>query len=50
MSEIQSMISEAWSLFDQKRYEDSRAIYNKCYSMLDKKDIALECSILMGLI
>lgn len=50
MSEIQIMISEAWSLFDQKKYADSRAIYNKCYSMLDKEDIAFECSILMGLI
>ncbi len=50
MSSIQDMISEAWSLFDNKRYDDSRAVYNECYSMLDKDDVSLESSILMGLI
>ena len=50
MSSIQDMISEAWSLFDNKRYDDSRAVYNECYSMLDKDDVLLESSILMGLI
>ena len=42
MSSIQDMISEAWSLFDNKRYDDSRAVYNECYSMLDKDDDSFE--------
>ena len=50
MEKIQKMISEAWALFDDEKYEDARKLYHNCYETMSKDDLETESSILMGLI
>ncbi len=50
MEKIQEMISEAWALFDDKKYDEARDLYRKCYEEMTADDAATESSILMGLI
>ncbi len=49
MEKIQEMISEAWTLFDDKKYDEARDLYRKCYEEMTADDAATESSILMGL-
>ncbi|SFD10713.1 hypothetical protein [Butyrivibrio sp. YAB3001] len=50
MEKIQKMISEAWALFDDEKYEDARKLYHNCYETMSKDNLETESSILMGLI
>ena len=50
MEKIQEMISEAWALFDDKKYDEARDLYRKCYEEMTADDGTTDSSILIGLI
>lgn len=49
MDNFQEMISQAWMLFDDKRYDEARDVYIQCHENMSKDDLSAEVSVYMGL-